>query len=66
MTAAAATTMSTSMSTANLKKIQATSGLFMAIYVAMHLTNHYFLNISYDQADSIMRTFRHVYQNPVF
>ena len=53
-------------STASLKKIQALSGLFMAIYVAMHLTNHFMLNISYDAADQLMMKFRNVYQNPLF
>ena len=53
-------------SSADLKKVQALSGLFMAIYVVMHLTNHYTLNISYDAADKLMMRFRNIYQNPLF
>lgn len=53
-------------SSADLKKIQAVSGLFMAIYVAMHLTNHYMLNVSYDAADTLMMHYRKIYQHPLF
>ncbi|KAG7345781.1 DUF1691 domain containing protein [Nitzschia inconspicua] len=53
-------------STATFKQIQAASGLFMAIFVTMHLVNHYFLNSSYERAHSIMTLLRQVYQNPVF
>lgn len=53
-------------SSVSLKKIQAVSGLFMAIYVIMHLTNHFTLNISYDVADNLMLELRRVYQHPLF
>ncbi|KAG7371953.1 hypothetical protein IV203_018095 [Nitzschia inconspicua] len=53
-------------SAASPKKIQAASGLFMTIFVTIHLVSHFFLNSSYERADSIMMTLRRVYQNPFF
>ncbi|KAG7354986.1 hypothetical protein IV203_004342 [Nitzschia inconspicua] len=53
-------------SAASPKKIQAASGLFMTIFVTIHLVSHFFLNSSYERADSIMMTLRRVYQNPIF
>ena len=54
-----------SSSASNLKKIQALSGLVMAIYATMHLSNHYVLNVSYESADDVMMKLRKIYQHPL-
>lgn len=55
------------LSTINIKKLQAASGLFMAIFLVLHMTSHYLLNVSYEAADTAMQTFRrNVYQHFLF
>jgi hypothetical protein len=50
----------------NIKRLHYFSGLFLVIFIGLHLVNHFFSIWGADKHIEMMQTLRHLYRNPVF